>query len=154
MSQYVNFYVRVNDTLAPIADYSRNSYIYQLFGPILPYGKLAPLTLDTLKGRIVQVREDIDTNNKIIANYQQDLAFVERCDAPLKEKREERASIKENIEEVEEILRELRYARNFVNFLGDMVDAAQYGNPGLDNDYNHYIYAGIECEGLMKYIMN
>ena len=56
MSSYINFYLKVEDKYCPLGIYSRNCPEYQFFKDIVPFEKIAPITIKKLQAVI----EDIE----------------------------------------------------------------------------------------------
>lgn len=154
MSQYVNFYIRVNNSFIPIADYSRNNYIYRVF-EYLPYEKIKALTYDDFIIRKDKIKGDREYAEKMIAEVNAKKEFIAKTDASLEEKLQQYNFATECIAEYQDDIESCNFALDFIYFLEEMIDAIRYNEDGLnmDNDYNHYLYAGIEAIGSIENII-
>ena len=147
MSQYVNFYLRVNNNFAPIGDYCRSSLIYKTFCDKLPYEKiirLTPLTLENLSYRLEAEQRDIVKRIQIL---EQEIKDIWAANNSLEEKCELVAETRDLIEEMQEIIKEYDSAVSLIYTFIGMINTYRYSDVHFENDCEHYIYAGIESYG-------
>ena len=66
MSMYVDFFIKRDNKFIRIADYSRNSQIYEITSHYLPYEKVRALTIHDLEKFSSIARENIEECKKRI----------------------------------------------------------------------------------------
>lgn len=155
MSSYANFYIRVNDKFAPIGTYSRSTDMYQNFYDILPYEKLIALTPLKLHNVILSVRKKISSFSEEI-DKNQDLCtqFLNAKNISFEDKRMAVEEFNEAIRELEENIDNLQNVINYARVLLNIIDDYKYSGISFENDYEHYLYAGIEACGEMDEIID
>ena len=150
MSQYINFYVRINDNFAPIGSYSRSSEIYQTAHHRVPYEHITPLRVSDFDEMIKNIEERIDTKKKDKKYYLDMITLVMNANNSIGEKMEEVDSLNCSIREIKESIEELEGAMYLFSVYSDMIEDYQYSGISYENDYSHYIYAGIEANGTLE----
>lgn len=155
MSSYANFYIRVNDKFAPIGTYSRSTDMYQNFYDILPYEKLVALTPLKLHDVILSTRKKISSFSEMI-NENQELRdqFLNAKNISFEDKRIAVEEFNAGIRELEEEIENLQNVINYVRVLLNIIDDYKYSGISFENDYEHYLYAGIEACGKMDEIID
>ena len=152
MSSYVNFYLRVNDSFAPIGSYSRSSEMYQVMNYYCPYGKIWAFT----PGKLLDIiKEFTNKANRMKEERKEDekrCEMIMQANNPLNEKMEAVYEIESNFEEMDLSIQELEFAADTLRVFYNMIDDFRYcGSSGtFSNDYNHYIYAGVEALGSLE----
>ena len=153
MSAYVNFYLRVNDNFAPIGSFSRSSVIYEMTNSDLPWEKMKPIKKSTLDDWV----KDIETKSQHLAKMKKEnedkcAQIMTIANNPLEEKLDAVASIERDCDEINECIEECTCAIHTFLCFYDMIEDYQYSGDEdqFENDYNHYIYAGIEVSGKLE----
>lgn len=131
MSQYVNFFIRHNDELLPIADYSRSSTIYQVMSDA-PYGKIQGYSYKALQDKITELNEEKTEYIKQIRVYIHRIELICGMENNSVEEKEEAiqnydiaiAGLKDEVAEIEKQAIELRFIANLT--------------------YEYEVYAGVE----------
>lgn len=156
MSSYVNFYLRINDNFAPIGNYSRSSVMYEVMRDVVPYDKIVAL-------RSNQITEIIHNLEKKMAKLKKDKENDQAtCDKimriannTIEEKLSAIAEIESNLDEMDSYIDEVNFTINTLQVFLNMIDDFRYRDDcGFDNDYFHYIYAGIESFGRIENVVN
>ena len=152
MSSYVNFYLRINDLFVPIGSYSRSSEMYQTMYHYCPYGKIKALT----KENLYEVINDLETRAQRIKDFR--AADEKRCDMimqannALEEKMEAISDIMSGFNEMDTNIKEVSFSVDTLRVFSNMIEEFSYNNK-FSNDYNHYLYAGIEADGTLENII-
>lgn len=74
MSQYLNFFVRHNEDFIPLANYSRNTHVYDIAEA--PYEKIRRFSQEQLESIASRLRESKTSAHKEIARLQQEIEIV------------------------------------------------------------------------------
>lgn len=155
MSSYANFYLRINDKFAPIGIYSRSTDMYQNFYGILPYEKLIALTPLKLYDVILSTRKKISSFSETIKENQELRdQFLSAENISFEDKRTAVEEFNSAIHELEEEIDNLQNVINYVRVLLNIIDDYRYSGISFENDYEHYLYAGIEACGDMDEILD
>lgn len=155
MSSYANFYLRVNDKFAPIGIYSRSTDMYQNFYDILPYEKLVALTPLKLYDVILSTRKKISSFSETIKENQELRdQFLNAENISFEDKRIAVEEFNTAIHELEEDINNLQNVINYIRVLLNIIDDYRYSGISFENDYEHYLYAGIEACGDMDEILD
>ena len=155
MSSYVNFYIRINENFVPIGSYCRSSSLYRAINKMLPYEKITALTSEKI-GKVIEViKEEIEDIKKIIEkNKQVHNEIIAMTGNSVEEKLASIYSIEAENEEIEGELEDFEHSKHILQVYLDMIDEIHYSEEYvMDNDYNHYIYAGVEACGSMENIL-
>lgn len=152
MSSYVNFYIRVNKSFIPIGSYSRSNPIYRAINQMLPYEKITALTSEKIGKVIDEIKEEIEELEKLKEKDKQTCdKILSMVGNSVEEKMASIYSIEAEDENIDYELEELKYSKNILQVYLDMIDEIHYSEGYvMDNDYNHYIYAGVEAYGSME----
>ena len=165
MSTDVNFYVRVNDKFAPIGHYTRSSTLYRAFDGISQYGKIVPLSEQDLY-RVASVLNDEYTSyaNMKENNLKKIDKIMNAKNTPLKEKMDMIGEYEIDTAELDELIEENTEAKYFVGFLLNLlndytldwqyIDDDEYKSILPNNDYNEFLYIGIDDSRELKDIYN
>lgn len=151
MSSYINFYLRINDTFAPIGSYSRSSEMYQEFSNWIPYEKIRALTSNDLSEAISHFEEQARRLRDAKENDKKRCEMIMQANNPLSEKMDAIYEIESSYDEIDESINELQFAADTLRVFWNMVDDYKYYHK-FDNDADHYIYAGVEASGDMESI--
>ena len=156
MSSYVNFYLRANEIFAPIGSYSRSSEVYKAIDKYVGYNELVSLTPEIFNDVIQEVEEKIARMRKRRAVDENRIRLImDSANSTMDEKLQAVNDIECNFEEMDAYVDELNFAADVMRVFINMIDAYEYGGDGgLDNDPNHYIYAGIDAIGSMEYVVD
>lgn len=157
MSAYVNFYLRVNDNFAPIGSFSRSNIIYETTNSDLPWEKMKPIRKSTLDDWV----KNIETKSQHMAKMKKEnedkcAQIMAVANNPLEEKLDAVADIERDCDEINERIEECEYAINTLLCFYNIIEEYQYRGSDevqFENDYNHYIYAGIEVRGELENIV-
>ena len=74
MSQYLNFFVRHNEDFIPLANYSRNTHVYDVVEA--PYEKIRRFSQEQLEAIASKLRESKTSAHKEIARLQQQIEIA------------------------------------------------------------------------------
>ena len=152
MSSYVNFYLRINDNFAPIGSYSRSSSMYQAMSNVVPYEKIVALRPNQITEVIHNLEESAARMRKVKEN---DRAMCDKimntANNSIEDKLSAIAEIESNFDEMDSYIEEVNFAADTLRVFLNMIDDFRYSDEcRFDNDYFHYIYAGIESYGRME----
>ncbi len=157
MSSYINFYLRVNDNFAPIDSYSRSTELYQAISGNLPYEHIRAYTqadilewIRTLEGQKERYEETKRQNEKRCSRV------MEAKNTPLVEKIQYTEDIDDMNEELDRFIKEIEYTIHTLQIFRSMIDEYKWvdNEDSFKNDYNHYIYAGIEANGTLENVID
>lgn len=142
MSSYLNFFIRSkNGEFTQIASYSRNHYIYDVYGA--PYEKIAPVTLDHIQRALDDLinRKEMLEENINLAN--QMIKYI--CSFPV----ESSTSLESKMSAINE-------QQSLINDYKDDIKSVEWARYGLNFIYNMIsinncnIYAGVEISNPTK----
>ena len=155
MSAYINFYLRVNDKFAPIGSFSRSSMVYEITNLVLPWEKLIPITQQMLNNWISKAEDNRQRTVDAKKADEKKCAQIMAANNSLDDKLNAVARIEENYDEMDEFIDECSYTADIFYYLSNIIDNYQYSDDEarFENDYNHYIYAGIEVSGKLENII-
>ncbi len=129
MSQYLNFFIRRNDSFIFIADYSRSTKVYE--ETHAPYGKIRKFDTQELRDIAARLQEDIAFYEKQNDYAHQKLEAILRANNSIEEKLDIIDSVYDYIEENDNEIKIIgRYAAE-INFTANISEECP-------------IYAGIE----------
>lgn len=149
MSQYIEFYAKVGDKYAPLATRAHSSKIYECFDDVAPYGKVAPLTIDKLKGVKMSAREEIDHYRGYIQKKTATLEWLRGAVLGNSEEKIDRyTELTDDIAELNEEIQLYEKVLSFCDLLIDMIEDVEYSPEvaeylGVTADT--YLYCGVEC---------
>ena len=156
MSQYLCVYVRVNDKFAPIGTYSRSNVIYRAFSNEIPYEKIRAVRPTDLERVMRHLHEKLNDYVKDLGDTANDIEMImNAANTPLTEKLDAIAGYQQATKEIEDEIEEVKYAMGIISTYQDMIDAYHYSEAEeqFENDYFHYLYAGIEAYGSMENVV-
>lgn len=141
MSQYINFYIKKNNTWVMIAEYSSNSKVYELAYGAFAYGELKAVTVSKLNGII----DDIETKLRETREYRKTCnknieAIVAMKGNSAEEKLEQIEQCRDSITWANDEIWELNEARWFCNFLISVIDIGKFYEK-----IEEYVWAGVEA---------
>ncbi len=152
MSSYVNFYLRVNDSFAPLGSYSRSSEMYQAMQARCPYEKIAALTSNDLLDIIHGFEDKINHMKEVRKADEKRCELIMQANNPLDEKLQAVDDIESNFADMDDFIEELQFAADTLRVFRNMIEEFKYTDSSnkFSNDFNHYIYAGIEATGDLE----
>ena len=153
MSSYVNFYLRVNDSFAPIGSWSRSSELYRAMEDYCPYEKLCAFDSATLMDVIHNLEDKIDRMKEMRKFDENRCQMIMQANNSIDEKLEAIYNIESNFEEIDSSIEETAFAADTLRVFYNMIEDFRFSDDGkFSNDYNHYVYAGIEANGDLESI--
>lgn len=147
MSSYINFYLKVEDKYCPLGSYSRNCPEYQFLKDLVPYEKLAPLTIEKLNSAIEDIKFAIENERKGINNYLQNIEDIKTFNNSINEKMELIANYRDTLDELKEDLKANKNCLAFVYWLVGILTDIKY-DPYADKHGivpDNYLWAGVEA---------
>lgn len=120
MSQYINFFIKHNNDFAPIAEFSRNSEIFQSFLDFAPWEKVSHLSNRDLSFIYREIKDKIDEYKKDINKKREMIDKVCSFTNSVEDKLDYIESYTSTIEALKDILNELYYAKHFISFLSEI----------------------------------
>lgn len=154
MSQYLCVYLRMGDKFTPIGTYSRSNVIYQAFDHF-PYENIRAVKPTDLTKIMSHLREMAEDYNKALQKTLDSIdMIINAANTPLEEKLDAIDNYQDYAEEIKQRIQEVQDAMGIVSTYEDIIDAYHYSEPEekFENDYFHYLYAGIEAHGSMENI--
>ena len=143
MSAYIHFFVRAGDTFCPIATYSRNTKVYEIFRRA-PYEQITVLDRETLNGYFNEATIMRDELKEDIVRYEKRIEAIKGFENSAVEKLGLIEDVESFLSEANEELRKLEDAICFIGFLTSILMEVIYDAPeGIFK--NQYLYYGIEC---------
>ena len=139
MSMYLNLFVRKNDEVVRLTDYSRNTVLYRAFENIVPYEDVTIVTEEMLD----RVWENLDKELyevKRAIKLSKEKMNVLKANARTDEDWEWITTISNTINEFKNEKKNIKYFSNVVEFLKTIVDDMKY------REGRNYLYAGIEVD--------
>lgn len=147
MSSYINFYLKVEDKYCPLGTYSRNCPEYRFFKDIVPFEKIAPITIKKLQAVIEDIEFAINNEMKSIGRYSLNIKDIKTFNNSINEKMELIEDYRNTINELKEDLEANKKCLNFVNWLIEILTDVEY-DP-YANKHNitqdNYLWVGIEA---------
>lgn len=147
MSSYINFYLKVEDKYCPLGSYSRNCSEYRFFKNIVPFEKIAPITIKNLKTVIEDIEFAISNEMKSIGRYSLNIKDIKTFNNSINEKMELIEDYRNTINELKEDLEANKKCLNFVNWLIEILTDVEYSpyadKHGITQD--NYLWVGIEA---------
>ena len=147
MSSYVNFYLRVNDTFAPIGSYSRNNKMYEYMDCYCPYEKIRPFTVDDFIEIINSLKDNKHNIKQARKTEKKHYTAIIQANNSVEEKLNALYESESSLKEMDKEIAEINFTINTLQIFCNMIDDFKYSTSDFSNDYNHYIYAGIEACG-------
>lgn len=147
MSSYINFYLKVEDKYCPLGSYLRNCSEYRFFKNIVPFGKIAPITIKNLKTVIEDIEFAISNEMKSIGRYSLNIKDIKTFNNSINEKMELIEDYRNTINELKEDLEANKKCLNFVNWLIEILTDVEY-DPYADKHgitQDNYLWVGIEA---------
>lgn len=147
MSSYINFYLKVEDKYCPLGSYSRNCPEYRFFKNIVPFEKIASVTIKNLKTVIEDIEFAISNEMKSIGRYSLDIKDIKTFNNSINEKIELIEDYRNTINELKEDLEANKKCLNFVNWLIEILIDVEY-SPYADKHsitQDNYLWVGIEA---------
>lgn len=139
MSMYLNLFVRKNDEVVRLTDYSRNTALYRAFENIVPYEDVAIVTEEMLDRVWENLDKELYEVKRTIKLSKEKMKGL-RANARTDEEWEWITTISNTIDEFKNDKKNIKYFSNVVDFLKTIVDDMKY------REGRNYLYAGIEVD--------
>lgn len=144
MSMYVDFFIKRDNKFIRIADYSRNSQIYEITSHYLPCEKVRALTIHDLEKFSSIARENIEECKKRIGKINMHISNISGFNNSVEDKLEAIHTYEMDKSDWEDDIEELQFAKNFFTFLEDLIESGIYVEESKEINSDKYLYAGIE----------
>ena len=143
MSQYMNFFIRIDDKFYKIEKFSRNHAIYQELDKYchIPYGKISLVTTEILQGAVAGIKEDKESDFQGIKKIKEEIQLIASMNNSVKEKLNALRCSKEILKEYEEGISDYDYAIDFCLFLYHIIENFYDNN---EESIEKGLYVGIE----------
>ena len=139
MSVYLNLFVRKNDEVIRLTDYSRNTVLYKAFENIVPYEDVAIVTEEMLDRVWENLDKELYEVKRAIKLSKEKMNTL-KANARTDEEWELISTISNTIDEFKNEKKNIKYFSNVVEFLKTIVDDMKY------REGRNYLYAGIEVD--------
>lgn len=139
MSMYLNLFVRKNDEVVRLTDYSRNTALYRAFENVVPYEDVAIVTEEMLDRVWENLDKELYEVKRTIKLSKEKMKAL-RANARTDEEWEWITDISNTIDEFKNEKKNIKYFSNVVDFLKTIVDDMKY------REGRNYLYAGIEVD--------
>lgn len=139
MSVYLNLFVRKNDEVIRLTDYSRNTALYRAFENIVPYEDVTIVTEEMLDRVWENLDKELYEIKRTIKLSKEKMKAL-RANARTDEEWEWITTISNTIDEFKNEKKNIKYFSNVVDFLKTIVDDMKY------REGRNYLYAGIEVD--------
>lgn len=139
MSMYLNLFVRKNDEVVRLTDYSRNTALYRAFENIVPYEDVTIVTEEMLDRVWENLDKELYEVKRTIKLSKEKMKAL-RANAKTDEEWEWITTISNTIDEFKNDKKNIKYFSNVVDFLKTIVDDMKY------REGRNYLYAGIEVD--------
>lgn len=139
MSVYLNLFVRKNDEVIRLTDYSRNTALYRAFENIVPYEDVTIVTEEMLDRVWENLDKELYEVKRTIKLSKEKMKAL-RANAKTDEEWEWITTISNTIDEFKNEKKNIKYFSNVVDFLKTIVDDMKY------REGRNYLYAGIEVD--------
>lgn len=131
MSQYVNFFIRHDNILLPLADYSRSTSLYHIMNDA-PYEKLREYSFEELQLKVNELNASKTAYRKQIDYYNNHIDLICEMDNSIEDKLETIISIDATIEEIQQEIDAIDRQAIELDFIANLIYQG------------YFIYAGIE----------
>ena len=139
MSMYLNLFVRKNDEVVRLTDYSRSTALYRAFENIAPYEDVTIVTEEMLDRVWENLDKELYEVKRTIKLSKEKMKAL-RANARTDEEWEWITDISNTIDEFKNEKKNIKYFSNVVDFLKTIVDDMKY------REGRNYLYAGIEVD--------
>lgn len=139
MSVYLNLFVRKNDEVIRLTDYSRNTALYRAFENVVPYEDVTIVTEEMLDRVWENLDKELYEVKRTIKLSKEKMKAL-RANARTEEEWEWITTISNTIDEFKNEKKNIKYFSNVVDFLKTIVDDMKY------REGRNYLYAGIEVD--------
>jgi len=146
MSQYVRFFLRVDDKFVELRNFSRSSRIYGAVEEFAPYGKVRPLTSHSIKMAIESLEYVREHNEEMIKQIRAQIKSVYEFRNSAEEKLEIINGINSSLDDIDRDNQECAYEICFLELLRDMIEDQLGRGTECMVDPFEYIYAGVDCD--------
>ena len=132
MSQYINFFIRIGDRFISIADYSRNTEMYNVMSDA-PYEKVREYSYNELQLKLAKLYTAITANLKEISKWKERIKMVlDMKNNSIEEKSDAIAFLNETIDDIQQMNDAIDKQIIELDFIAELIY----------KDY--HIYAGFE----------
>ncbi len=145
MSQYIEFYVRNNDSFTNILSFSRNSLVYEALNTRVPYEKIRKLNSDTIHYAISETNEEKEKYQNMKAQSQARIAEIRHFNNSVEDKLEAIHNEEDNLEELDDLVKECEEAVQILGVLEKIVKTIDLNIRYEDVAGAQGLYAGIEA---------
>ena len=139
MSMYLNLFVRKNDEVVRLTDYSRSTALYRAFENVVPYEDVTIVTEEMLDRVWENLDKELYEVKRTIKLSKEKMKAL-RANARTDEEWEWITDISNTIDEFKNDKKNIKYFSNIVDFLKTIVDDMKY------REGRNYLYAGIEVD--------
>ena len=139
MSMYLNLFVRKNDEVVRLTDYSRSTALYRAFENVVPYEDVTIVTEEMLDRVWENLDKELYEVKRTIKLSKEKMKAL-RANARTDEEWEWITDISNTIDEFKNEKKNIKYFSNVVDFLKTIVDDMKY------REGRNYLYAGIEVD--------
>lgn len=145
MSQYLRFFLRVDDKFVELRNFSRSSRIYGAIEEFAPYGKARPLTSRSIKMAVESLEYVRKHNCEMSEQLRAQIKSIYEFRNSAEEKLELIEGINSSLDDIDKDNQECDYEICFLELLRDIIED-QLGR-GAESvvDPFEYVYAGIDC---------
>ena len=143
MSSYVNFFIKVNDSvpMVHLTDFSRSHVIYDIASTTgAPYGATKQVTAELARTMTELARERLTSYEHSLAEYNEQKVLIAQFNNSVEEKLQAISEYAEIIEELKEYIDETRYAEDFFMTLEMIIDDLRW----TSTPTHQGVYFGIE----------
>lgn len=145
MSQYLEFFVKVDDKFILLNSFSRSSYMYELFQA--PYGKARPIQESTFTTAIETANEHIMELDEQIAQRQTELTLMWNGKGSFDEKHDFSVELQNEISQLTAEKRDYIDVRAQINAYFSIWRYARAYTAGANSDGEKVLlYCGIDCD--------
>ena len=145
MSQYLEFYVKVDNKFVLLNSFSRNSHMYELFQA--PYGKARPIQEDDFMIAIENTNKHINKLDEQIAQRQTELTLMWKGAGSFEEKHEFFVELQSEISQLTAEKRAYIDVRAQINAYFYIWQYARIYTASANSDGEKApFYFGIECD--------
>lgn len=131
MSQYVNFFIRHDNILLPLADYSRSTSLYHIMNDA-PYEKLREYSYEELQLKVNELNTSKTAYLKQIDCYNNHITLICEMDNSIEDKLDMITSVDETIKDIQQEIDAIDRQAIELDFIANLIYQG------------YFIYAGIE----------
>lgn len=122
MSQYIDFYLKVEDKYIHLSSFSRNSAVYQVASSVAHYEMGILLDTICLNQLLNDLKDSINLSQQFISDQQQLKITIAQMNNSVEDKLDAFAQIDEVIDEAQDEIEDVEYAIGWFKSLAAMAD--------------------------------